>query len=197
MTITGSNFTNAYYVAFGGTGATSWSINSDTSITAVSPPHATGTVVPGTVLPPPHVRGDRQTTQVPAFRLGAGAVLLAVLISASTGRPDDRVAGRACLPTGHGATWALAFSADGRLLASANTEGSIKLWDWRARRLERTIAARDPRALLFSPDSRTLTIANGGRWGSGTPTSLGTYDVHRKTASLPNIPQGRTELHAF
>jgi hypothetical protein len=44
VTISGSNFTAAMQVLFGGTAASSFTVNSDTSITAVSPPLPAGTV---------------------------------------------------------------------------------------------------------------------------------------------------------
>ncbi len=44
ITITGSGFTGALAVSFGGTAAVSFSVVSDTQITAVSPPRAAGTV---------------------------------------------------------------------------------------------------------------------------------------------------------
>ncbi|MGU3495071.1 IPT/TIG domain-containing protein [Xanthobacteraceae bacterium A53D] len=44
VTLSGSGFTNAMAVTFGGAAAMSFSVNSDTSITAVTPPHAAGSV---------------------------------------------------------------------------------------------------------------------------------------------------------
>ena len=44
VTITGNNFTGATSVNFGGTNATSFTVNSDTQITAVAPAHSKGTV---------------------------------------------------------------------------------------------------------------------------------------------------------
>jgi hypothetical protein len=44
VNITGTNFTGAFAVNFGGVPAAEFTVNSDTSITAVAPPQATGTV---------------------------------------------------------------------------------------------------------------------------------------------------------
>ena len=44
VTITGTNFTGATAVTFGGTAATSFTVNSATSITAITPAHAAGAV---------------------------------------------------------------------------------------------------------------------------------------------------------
>jgi hypothetical protein len=44
VSISGQFFTEAYSVTFGGVAATSFTVNSDTSITAISPPHPAGTV---------------------------------------------------------------------------------------------------------------------------------------------------------
>ena len=44
MTITGSGFTNVSAVTFGGTGASSYTVNSATKIIAVAPAHAEGSV---------------------------------------------------------------------------------------------------------------------------------------------------------
>jgi WD40 repeat protein len=58
-------------------------------------------------------------------------------------------------------TLALAFSADSKLLATAEGSGRVHLWEWPARKERWQIAAHpsDVRALAFSPDSKTLASA--------------------------------------
>ena len=51
MTITGTGFTGATAVSFGGTPATSFTVDSDLSISATTPPHALGPVVVAVTTP--------------------------------------------------------------------------------------------------------------------------------------------------
>jgi RNA polymerase sigma factor (sigma-70 family) len=63
---------------------------------------------------------------------------------------------------GPGAT-ALAMAPDGGLLATADYDGLVRLWDWRTGTVVRDFAAdKGTRALAFSPDGTTL--ATGGAW---------------------------------
>jgi WD40 repeat protein len=86
----------------------------------------------------------------------------------ATGR-DRTLAGE------HGATVrALAFSADGRRLASGagwlrGSAGEVKVWDVAAGRelTHFTGHAQEVRAVVFAPDGRTLVSASGGMRGGG------------------------------
>ena len=70
VVLSGHDFTGASAVSFGGTPASSFSVNSDGQITAVAPPHSTGTVdisvttPAGTTAPG---AGDQFTYRVPAI----------------------------------------------------------------------------------------------------------------------------------
>src|ERR1035438_3043160 len=67
------------------------------------------------------------------------------------------------LQTGHDAgVWTVAFSAQGRRLASGSADGTIKFWDVDTGLELRTIAngSQAVESVAFSPDGRTLAFRN-------------------------------------
>lgn len=79
VTITGSGFTGATSVTFGGTAATTYTVTNDTTISATSPAHAAGTVDVLVVTP----SGTSANTAADDFVYGGGPIITS--ISPTTG----------------------------------------------------------------------------------------------------------------
>ncbi len=123
--------------------------------------------------------------------------------------PDDSRVG-ILRPVGDGEDyflgWAVAFSPDGRLLASPRDNGSVGIWDVHTGRLVREIEPNVGAAVLgldFSPDGRTLAVSGGDSFASLWDVATGSQIGPRLTAggrgaTIDFSPDGRhlLETHA-
>jgi len=99
--------------------------------------------------------------------------------------------------TGHSSNVnSFAFSPDGRLLASASNDNTVKLWDLRPGLELRTLAAHTSvSAVAFSPDGRTL--ASGGSegpiklWDVSTGAELRSFKVAASVHAIAFSSDGR------
>src|SRR5262249_10114727 len=93
------------------------------------------------------------------------------------------------------------FSPNGRLLASGDANGTVKLWDVASKKLHATLidSANDlgdeAAALAFSPDSGTLAVAVGPivqLWDVTTGQFVARLEGHeRKVTCLAFAPDAR------
>jgi WD40 repeat protein/tRNA A-37 threonylcarbamoyl transferase component Bud32 len=98
--------------------------------------------------------------------------------------------------------WAIAFSPDGRMLATAGIDQLVHLWDVRTGKLIRELEQNVGTAVLtleFSPDGRILAISGGGPFAALWDVATGTQIGQRLTAGsreamLDLSPDGRRLL---
>jgi WD40 repeat protein len=91
---------------------------------------------------------------------------------------------------GHsGLVVALAYSPDGRTLASASADGTARLWDLNTGKLTATLQSPAARAycVAFSPDGKTLAVGFGGPHGLAQ-----IWDIDRRTRQLSWAAHSRT-----
>jgi WD40 repeat protein len=104
---------------------------------------------------------------------------------------------------GHkGTVWGLAFAPDGKALASAAWDGTIRLWDLSEGEASKVYYGLDGggaasfRSVAFSPDGKMLATGDGGvkLWDVGTG-AVRTLRGHVATvSSVAFSPDGRTLL---
>jgi WD40 repeat protein len=109
--------------------------------------------------------------------------------------PDDHAL---CTVTSANNPLAAVFSPDGQILAIAQVDQTVLLWNTRSRQDVVTLKGHKDRllALSFHPDGRTL--ASGSQdgkailWDTATGTATKTFDGGNSVAALAFSPSGKT-----
>jgi RNA polymerase sigma factor (sigma-70 family) len=99
------------------------------------------------------------------------------------GKGPGRIKPRATLKGHEGAVQAVAFSPDGKLLASASADQTIKIWNTATGKEVKTLAGHQDvvETLVFSADGKTLASSTGGHFATvaprGGPDAVKIWDV--------------------
>jgi len=120
--------------------------------------------------------------------------------STSASAPPGTRPGSSQTLTGHaGPVWGVAFSPDGRILATSGGDNTVRLWDATGHSQLGSPIAQPGRVLglAFSPDGATLATANTDQtvrlWNVASRTQVATLTGH--TAEVANVafsPDGKT-----
>jgi WD40 repeat protein/ankyrin repeat protein len=127
----------------------------------------------------------------------APPLVLFVLAFASPGPSGALPAPEVIFQDGHGQTGMLAFTADGRYLASAGDDPSVRLWDVSSGLLVRKFSehADSVNGIAFSPDDQRLATAGADRHVRVFEVSTGRKLIEIRSTDTLNVvafsPDGR------